>query len=376
MARHWLMFLVLCMVPCSALAQCSIGASPRNADILSYVTGGHGGYGAAVVAIGAQCPGNLSPNVKFKLSRSSDLFVVSPSTGTTPVFPVVIAVNPNTVGKGFPGTGPIEVDFTTVDQSPPSTARVTLRVTIVGLDPPVIESVVNAASLDPVITPGGIVSILGTNLGPNMSATFDQGGLYPNTLGNTIVTFNGIQAPLLSTSQSQINAVAPYGIAGQKEVQVVVTHYPQTSLEQVSDAFSVAEIDNSVAIFATAPRGNGPSGIANCDAQGCTPNSAANPAPPGSVIVLYATVGPILTNFRLDGSLSALAQLYAAEPVSLTVGGQPATLRYFGTAPFQVWGIFQVNALVPNDIASGPQPVVLTIGQTSSASQQAMVFVR
>lgn len=62
--------------------------------------------------------------------------------------------------------------------------------------------------------------------------------------------------------------------------------------------------------------------------------------------------------------------------VSLTLGGQPATLLYAGTAPFPPWGIFQVNAVVPSGLAPGPQPVVLTIGQISSVAQPVMLSVQ
>ena len=50
-----------------------------------------------------------------------------------------------------------------------------------------------------------------------------------------------------------------------------------------------------------------------------------------------------------------------AAPVSLTIGGRPATIQYAGGAPYQVMGMFQVNAKVPDGIGSGPQPVVVTV---------------
>jgi uncharacterized protein (TIGR03437 family) len=78
----------------------------------------------------------------------------------------------------------------------------------------------------------------------------------------------------------------------------------------------------------------------------------------------------------LDGSISILAQVFNPSQVSLTIGGQPATLLYAGAAPYQVWGILQVNALVPAGLGSGPQPVVLTIGQNTTAPQPATVFVQ
>jgi uncharacterized protein (TIGR03437 family) len=63
-------------------------------------------------------------------------------------------------------------------------------------------------------------------------------------------------------------------------------------------------------------------------------------------------------------------------PVSVTIGGQPATIRYAGAAPYQVLGIFQVNAVVPEGIGSGPQPIVLTAGENSNSQQQVTVAVQ
>jgi uncharacterized protein (TIGR03437 family) len=272
--------------------------------------------------------------------------------------------------------------FTTTDQSPPSTSINELIVNLGAPNPPVVQSVVNSASFQPVITPGGMVSILGTSLAPSLTATFNNAGLFPTSLANTTVTFNGVAAPLLSTSPGQINAVAPYEIAGQKTVQVVVTQYPQTTFQQSSAAFSVPEVDNSLALFAMAQNGNGQPGIQNCGAQSCSANSAGNPAPPGSIVVMFANGGGIWNNISqaspgdtVDGSISVYAQSLILSQVSLTIGGQPATLLYAGATPYQVWGILQVNALVPAGLGSGPQPVVLTIGQNTTAPQPATVFV-
>ena len=64
------------------------------------------------------------------------------------------------------------------------------------------------------------------------------------------------------------------------------------------------------------------------------------------------------------------------DPVSLTIGGQQAKVLYAGAAPNQVFGVFQVNAIVPDGIASGPQPVVLKLGASDNSQQQVTVFVR
>jgi len=205
----------------------------------------------------------------------------------------------------------------------------------------------------------------------------DQTGLYPTTLGRTSVTFNGIPAPLLSSSPAAIKAVAPYAIAAQTAAQVVVTHYPQSSLEEASTAFSVPVADTSLGIFTRIQTSGIPIEIQNCDADGCSSNSAENPAPPGSIVTLYATGVAPWAGPGVDGAVATVLQLYPPlAMMGLTIGGQPAQILYGGLAPYQVWGMFQVNARIPEGIGSGPQPVVLTVGQASNASQQATVAVQ
>ena len=68
--------------------------------------------------------------------------------------------------------------------------------------------------------------------------------------------------------------------------------------------------------------------------------------------------------------------LAPAAPVSLTIGGLPATILYAGSAPFKVSGVLQVNAVVPDGVDSGPQPVVLTIGERNNSQQQLTVAVQ
>lgn len=379
MTRSSMVLLAYCAVPCWMLAQCRLGGpNPLvPVEILASAIG-QKGLGGNVIVMGASCPGEVSARVKFKLDtagRPDTGLVVSPSSGVTPL-EIQVGVSPDFLGNWFPVQVTRTLYFTSVDQSPPIATSVSVRVTLTTPDPPVIQSVVNAASLASVVTPGAVVLIRGTSLGPNLPATLDQTGLYPTTLGNTIVTFNGIPAPLLSSSPTVIKAVAPYGIAGQAAAQVVVTHYPQSSVEQVSPAFSVPVADASLGIFTRIQTSGFPIEIQNCDANGCTPNSAENPAPPGSIITLFATGLPPWVGPGVDGSVAILPRLYDPSKVSLTIGGQPAQILYCGVAPYQVWGMFQVNARIPEGIGPGPQPVVLTVGQASNASQGATVAVR
>ncbi|MDQ6677961.1 MAG: hypothetical protein M3Z09_11755, partial [Acidobacteriota bacterium] len=52
---------------------------------------------------------------------------------------------------------------------------------------------------------------------------------------------------------------------------------------------------------------------------------------------------------------------------SVTVGGQPATVSYAGSAPGLVSGVMQLNVIVPAGVASGAAvPVIVTVGSASS----------
>jgi uncharacterized protein (TIGR03437 family) len=242
--------------------------------------------------------------------------------------------------------------------------------------------VLNAATLEPTISPGAVVSIEGTNLStPPLKAQHDEAGMYPTTLGDTTVTFNGIAAPLLYVSTTEIMAVVPFGVAGQKTLDVAVTHY------QRAPVFSVPATDTSPGIFTTGHPGRASAGILNTDS---TFNSPDNPAPKGSILQIFATgagvwvlpqVPQTLPQSVVDGSiyLTSAGPPYIprpAGPVSLTIGGQAARILYMGPAPYQVFGMLQVNAVVPEGIGSGPQPVVLTIGEKNNAQQQVTVAVQ
>jgi uncharacterized protein (TIGR03437 family) len=179
-----------------------------------------------------------------------------------------------------------------------------------------------------------------------------------------------------SLGQVGKDAIAPSGIAGQRNVQVVITQWAQTVAQAVSNAFTVPETDSSIAVFNGPPGGNRPSGVQTCNVQSCTPNTASNPAPAGSVIVLYATAGGMWNNRAPDGSISILGQQFDRKSVSLTVGGQPAANLYAGVPPVQRWSLFQVNALVPEGLAAGPQSVVLRVGEADNTSRQVTLFIQ
>ena len=67
----------------------------------------------------------------------------------------------------------------------------------------------------------------------------------------------------------------------------------------------------------------------------------------------------------MDGSLAGRS---LPKPVQhlVTIGGQNAKALYAGAAPGLVAGLLQVNAVVPAGVASGDQPIVVTVGTVAS----------
>jgi uncharacterized protein (TIGR03437 family) len=189
-------------------------------------------------------------------------------------------------------------------------------------------AVVNAASLATgPIAPGEIITVFGSGFGAT----------------GTQLLFDGKAATLFYTSATQINALAPATLSANSS----------SMLSVVVNGTAVAESSTPVAsaapgIFTTAS-GTGEAAAINYPDGSL--NSAANPAPRGSIVSFYATG---------QGSSSGA--------VTLTVGGYQAQLLYAGPAP-GFPGLMQINALIPGGfLGPGIQPVVLSIGGATSQS--------
>jgi uncharacterized protein (TIGR03437 family) len=99
-------------------------------------------------------------------------------------------------------------------------------------------------------------------------------------------------------------------------------------------------------------------------------NGPRNPAPAGSVVVLYATGQGVTSPPSVTGSAPSSPLPEPAAAVSLLIGGRPARLLFSGLIPGAA-GVMQLNALIPEGLAPGEAiPVVLRVG---SADAQAGV---
>jgi uncharacterized protein (TIGR03437 family) len=224
----------------------------------------------------------------------------------------------------------------------------------------VIRSLGNAASYaSNAISPGEIVAIFGTGLGPDALSTLTLGGdgIVSKELAGTIVKFNGIAAPLIYTSSGAVACTVPYAIGG-SFIQVTVSYLGVTS-----DAFTIPAAAAAPGIFTVNSAGSGQAEAFN---QDYSINSAGNPATTGSVITIYATGEGLTDPAAIDGKPATTPLAAPLLPVTATIGGKNAAVAYAGAAPGLIAGTLQVNLVVPDSVSGPAVPVVIRVGDASS----------
>jgi uncharacterized protein (TIGR03437 family) len=161
-------------------------------------------------------------------------------------------------------------------------------------------------------------------------------------------TVNGIAAPLYFVSQLQLNIQIPYETA------------TGTAFLAVSNNGQVATY--SFPVSASAP------GLFTLDQSGSgpiTPNPGGNR---GQIYTLFVTGAGQVSPPVATGAGPAGAQVPVPRlAVSVTIGGVAAHLEYVGIPVWSV-GTVQINFTVPPDAPLGVEPVVVTVGSSSSAA--------
>jgi uncharacterized protein (TIGR03437 family) len=222
---------------------------------------------------------------------------------------------------------------------------------------PTLTTVTNAASNQSgSIAPGEIVVLYGTNLGPAQLTLAQTGstGAIPAALAGTAVTFNGIPAPILYTSPTQVSAVAPFGITG-ASVQVSVSYFGMAAAPKTLTAASAAP-----GLFTVDYSGKGQAVALNQDGN---VNGAADPAPRGSQLVLLATGLGQTVPAGTDGLIASTTLPSSALQPVVSIGGQAATVISSTGVAGQVAGMMQITVQVPSGIQSGKAvTVTLQVG--------------
>ena len=233
---------------------------------------------------------------------------------------VQVLVDPGALAPGtYQATVLIDAGPIAGSQSIPLTFIVTAPAPAV-----VIGAITDAADFHPgPVAPGELATVWGSNLaGQNVS-----------------VALNGMPAKLFYTGAQQINLRIPPALSGQPSAKLVVTADGASSAPFTVPLTSVAP-----AIFTP--------GVLN---QDNTVNSAANPAPLGSILQIF------LTGMPDSGAVATVAIQNRGNLVPLYAGAAPGFL-----------GLQQVNVAVPADllpVTSNLTICVMGVGNQPSCSQ-------
>jgi uncharacterized protein (TIGR03437 family) len=201
--------------------------------------------------------------------------------------------------------------------------------------------------LETPVAPAEIVLLFGAAIGPDSPALLqlDSSNRITTMLSNTRVLFDGVAAPLIRVDSGQITAIVPASVAGKAHSLVSVERNGQTTAST-----TVVIGAASPAMLTLNPSGRGQCAAINLDG---TLNTAATPAPAGSIVSLY-TIGAG-ANSQPDGALATAAANLLPPPV-VVVGGQLAQVLYAGPSPGSTAALTQINIRLPSG-ASGQLPV-------------------
>ena len=229
------------------------------------------------------------------------------------------------------------------------TASVTVSVSSTGSSngTPVVLAIANGASFQHAYAPGMLLSVFGTQLAPSSAAASSVP--LPISAEGVAVTVNGVAAPLYYVSQDQLNIQIPYGTAVNTPATLrinnngLVTSFPLT-------------------IAATAP------GIFTDQNNGIVPIGSATR---GGNVTLFLTGAGIVNPEIATGAAPVLGTLVTnlpkpAQSAIVKVGGVQASVEFIGI-PWSLVGVTQINFKVPSSVATGTQPVVVSVGGVPSA---------
>jgi uncharacterized protein (TIGR03437 family) len=235
---------------------------------------------------------------------------------------------------------------------------------------PAINAVVNAASyIGGPVSPGELVTIFGTSIGPVSPAyasTVPSTGKLATSIGGVQVLFNGIPAPMIYAGSGQVSAVVPYEMAPIANPSVWIVQ-----AGGISNAYQLNSAATAPGLFTRNASGSGQGAILN---QDNTANGPNNPAAKGSVVQLYLTGEGQTSPQSVTGAITTATlpppQVTPgpALPVTVLINRQSAFYKFAGEAPGLVAGMLQLNVQIPSNAPSGALSITVQIGADISQS--------
>jgi|ERR1035438_3638533 uncharacterized protein (TIGR03437 family) len=227
--------------------------------------------------------------------------------------------------------------------------------------------IVNAASFAPAtnpVAPQEMITLFGSNLssGPAQASTFPL----PTTLLNTRVLVNGVAAPLLTVSPTQITMLVPSAASpdftayAAFEVQGPACPPSAPAGSQCPTSKLVYMYTNYTApgVFSLAENGLGPAAAEQ--GAGYTVIGANNPAAPEGIPMLFLTGMGSVTPPLLDGVPSSTGQpsnllnIYNESALDVYFDGSASpNIPFAGVVPGYAAGLYQIDAQIPCSVSNG-----------------------
>jgi uncharacterized protein (TIGR03437 family) len=242
--------------------------------------------------------------------------------------------------------------------------------------PPAIsfDGTVNAASFDsePALAPGSLISIFGQNLA---SRTLSASSLpLPTSLAGTTVEIrddrqapfgNSHPARLLFVSETQINAMIPYEVPANRHYQIIVRRSGNSASEVIPVAAAAPGVFKD-------PRSITQGIITHAD---FTLADTTRPASRGEIVVIFCTGLGLVSPAVASGAAAPSSPLSRTVlPVEVTIAGRTAQVTFAGLTPGFA-GLYQVNAVVPNEAPSGNPHVIVYVNRGASTEQESQAGV-
>ena len=156
----------------------------------------------------------------------------------------------------------------------------------------------------------------------------------PKSLAGVQVFFNDLPAPLLYVSDSQINAVVPFGVDNGSSARIRIVWNGASSPD-----FAALVVSAMPQIFQS------PNQAAAVINQDGSINSVDHPATPGSIVSMWVTGGQLPSS--PDGEIPTAAHFYVC--CQVYAGTTLLRVPYSGATPGMVAGVTQINLQVPAD---------------------------
>jgi adhesin/invasin len=280
-------------------------------------------------------------------NKTTSWLVAAPLSGTGPAQVTLTASSAGIPNGIYPATLVFQSQNTV-----PQFVSVPIYFTVGGSSSVVVNGVGNAFSFGPGSAPGEILSLFGTGLAPASPSSSTASTLpLPTNPEGVSVTFNGVPAPLYYVSPTQLNVQVPY--------------------ETPAGTAILGVINNGAVAAYTLPIVAAAPGISGAILG---PHGPTTSAAHGDVLTIFVSgsgdVTPALASGAAPAATTPVASLPQPRlPVNVTVGGAPAQVLFIGNPGWGV-GVTQINFTVPQNVNSGPQPLVVTVGSTPSPAVQ------